>query len=283
MKLTKKLLPALGMLALSASMLVTSTFAWFSMNTNVVANGMTVKAVGDQVFLQIGNKGEAFDDKNESYLSATADTVVTGDGLTPAAVISKVQGTFPTAGIPAADISDYTYTGGAWSWVTNVSDEVNDHAASGAYKEANSAAYWLLNEFDIRLDSDAGLDTAFAPLKVSGITSNIGATDLLGSCINVLVVGETTTDTDGNVTAAFTQLFTQTSAGTFVEVNATSNGKLTAGDFSYADDNPLTVKVYVYFDGEDSNCKTSVLKQDTSLNNYILNVSFTVGTTSQSS
>jgi hypothetical protein len=40
----KKLIPAAGMLAVSATMLATSTYAWFSMNTQVTATGMQVKA-----------------------------------------------------------------------------------------------------------------------------------------------------------------------------------------------------------------------------------------------
>ena len=50
MKLTKKLIPAIGMLMLSAVMLVTSSFAWFSMNENVSVTGMSVTAKGDQVY-----------------------------------------------------------------------------------------------------------------------------------------------------------------------------------------------------------------------------------------
>ena len=40
----KKLIPALAMLLIAAVMLGTSTYAWFSMNTQVTATGMTVKA-----------------------------------------------------------------------------------------------------------------------------------------------------------------------------------------------------------------------------------------------
>ena len=53
MKLTKKLLPAIGMLMLSTAMMVTSSFAWFSMNTEVVAQNMQVTAKAEQVYLQI--------------------------------------------------------------------------------------------------------------------------------------------------------------------------------------------------------------------------------------
>ena len=60
MKLSKKLIPAIGMLMLSAVMLATSSFAWFSMNESVTATGMSVSAKAEQVYLQIIRKQENF-------------------------------------------------------------------------------------------------------------------------------------------------------------------------------------------------------------------------------
>lgn len=47
----KKLIPALCLLLISAAMLGTSTFAWFSMNTTVTAETVTVKAVATKNLL----------------------------------------------------------------------------------------------------------------------------------------------------------------------------------------------------------------------------------------
>lgn len=44
-KNARKLIPAVAMLLVSASMLSTASYAWFSMNTQVSASGMQVKAV----------------------------------------------------------------------------------------------------------------------------------------------------------------------------------------------------------------------------------------------
>lgn len=44
MKLTRKLVPAFAMLLVAAAMMSTASFAWFSMNTQVHATGMTVTA-----------------------------------------------------------------------------------------------------------------------------------------------------------------------------------------------------------------------------------------------
>ena len=47
----KKLIPAAGMLMLSAAMLGTSTFAWFTMNKEVSVTGMEVKAHAEEGLL----------------------------------------------------------------------------------------------------------------------------------------------------------------------------------------------------------------------------------------
>ena len=49
---TKKLLPAVGMLAISATMLATSTYAWFTMNKEVAVTGMQVNTtVGSNLLI----------------------------------------------------------------------------------------------------------------------------------------------------------------------------------------------------------------------------------------
>ena len=53
MKMTRKLIPAIAMLLISAVMMSTASFAWFSMNTNVSATGMQIEAKSDQTFLLI--------------------------------------------------------------------------------------------------------------------------------------------------------------------------------------------------------------------------------------
>ena len=61
----KKLIPAAGMLALSASMLATSTYAWFTMNKEVTVTGMEVKTkVGDSLLIASSTAGTAHADEN---------------------------------------------------------------------------------------------------------------------------------------------------------------------------------------------------------------------------
>jgi hypothetical protein len=66
----RKLLGAIGMLSISAAMLVSSTFAWFSLNRTVTAQTMTVQAKSADPFLKISANGTNF----YKALDATADT-----------------------------------------------------------------------------------------------------------------------------------------------------------------------------------------------------------------
>ena len=53
MKLTRKLIPAFVMLLVSAVLMSTASFAWFSMNETVEATGMKVTADAEFIFLEI--------------------------------------------------------------------------------------------------------------------------------------------------------------------------------------------------------------------------------------
>jgi hypothetical protein len=56
----KKIIPAAGMLAVSAMMLATSTYAWFTMNKEVTVTGMEVKTkVGDSLLIANSTAGTA--------------------------------------------------------------------------------------------------------------------------------------------------------------------------------------------------------------------------------
>lgn len=91
----KKLIPALCMLLVAATLLGTSTYAWFSMNKTVYADGMSVKAVTD-----------------ESLVIGT--TAVVGSDI-------KVS-------LSSADIAftPITYQGGKYQYCTN-EDKVDPH------------------------------------------------------------------------------------------------------------------------------------------------------------
>ena len=70
MKKTKKFLVAVCLLLVSATLLGTASFAWFSMNTEVSVDGIEVEAYSDALFLEIANEND--DAKFDVATSLTA-------------------------------------------------------------------------------------------------------------------------------------------------------------------------------------------------------------------
>lgn len=294
MKLTKKLLPALGMLALSACMLVTSTFAWFAMNENVTASGMSVTAKGDQVYLQIlsGSGSNIWDNQDGKALpTATAPDATKAGTILPANVVNKVNATSRTETVGEKEVTiwenraygvgeipegsdkpaeDYATI----NWVTNVGKSNSEGDAIAKYSDVTEAAnnnngtYFIKNTFSIRLDPTAGALEAGAPLKVSAISIAAPAgTDKFVGCLSVLVVakygsGENIT-TLGQVWAWDGAKFDKT----------LGSEALSAGNFTAA--SPATVDIYVFFNGDDDAC-TQVALATAQNTAYNVSVSFTV-------
>lgn len=81
-KARKKLIPAAAMLAVSAAMLTTATYAWFTMNKEVSVTGMEVKAHAEEGLLI--NEVAAYDDTNwDDAAQAAAAADVTSFELRP--------------------------------------------------------------------------------------------------------------------------------------------------------------------------------------------------------
>ena len=286
MKLTKKLLPALGMLALSACMLVTSTFAWFSMNDVVKATNMAISAKGDQVYLQIINPNEFVKDSEGNN---TQDKVIFLDGAAQtvadltATTAPKLKPTNVKLASVSGDSTTYApYAGGVPTWVTATSyDSEHAYQVSGYSAIDNPTDYYLMSEVKIRLDPTAGGLVAAGTLRVSEVKFSADTTeadgtytvDALGQCVSVLVactVGETTQ----------AQLYKQTgSNGKFTQVGGENFLAGTLKDGTYFFDNSttgVTVKIYVFFDGDNAKCTLTNLAAATLTNAYSVNVSFTV-------
>lgn len=80
MKKFKKLIPALCMLLVSAVMLGSTTYAWFSMNTIATASGMQIEAKSNATYLLISNDATVATDKTKADPDdnlAFTDTTVT--------------------------------------------------------------------------------------------------------------------------------------------------------------------------------------------------------------
>ena len=275
MKLTKKLIPVIVMLMFSAVMLVTSSFAWFSMNKDVAATGMSVTAQGKQIYLQIVENADPFVSGGKQ-IEASAKTPTNSGTLLPTNVKAK------------ADKSEYV--NGEFVWVTAEGMDAENGTAKGEYKPVDKEAnHYIKNTFKIRLDPTAGAEEAEAPLKVSRVTfSNqapIAKTEHLARSVSVLVV---CTYKENSEDVVKTQLFTQADvADTSVAEAALPDVGVftrTAGDEALTKGNKfknpeagyVTVDIYVFFNGDSKHCTLAELGKATLNHNYSVTVGFTV-------
>ena len=282
MKHTKKLIPAIGMLLLSACMLVTSTFAWFSMNESVTATGMSVTAKGDQVYLQIINpEGTGTGTGNDkTFENGKAQTVsnakYTTANILPVNVVKSInEPTTEGSGESAVTTYSCTVYDGTddLMWVTSIGESNTVGTASAQYKDvtetaqATNGTYYLKNTFKIRLDPTAGATAANAPLKVASIKTDKSGQQFQ-NCMNVLVVSTINGTSMGQVWEYNGTTFVQKSTENGGGAAALSNGAFSA---QYE----ATVEIYVFFNGDDVDCTQAVLAQVAKAT-YNVEVNFTV-------
>ena len=256
MKLTKKLIPALGMLVLSASMLVTSTFAWFSMNTKVDVEGLTVKAVGDQVYLQIVKHEAGFTPglaQTEYTYGADGDETANDKSYVPTNVYSSFDKTSPDAFDTSKNLV----------WVTATSANPAESAVdANGYKEITTGhtAYYYKTFYDLRLDPAAGIQDG-GKLKVTSVAFASTPSDPIAESVCILIVC-------GNNKI----LYEQSTLGTW---GTRAKSATTLTDSAFPGNGVVTtVDIYVFFNGDHSTCKTANVKP----NAYAVNVTFNVNT-----
>ena len=270
MKHTKKLIPALGMLLLSACMLVTSTFAWFAMNETVSATGMSVTAKGDQVYLQIINPdqdGAATVGHDKEFVSGKLQNTSVAKNSGSALLPTNVYKTFDAQ-------SPVAYDGGAdMVWVKATGTAVNDYEKNDeGYTKITSdpqGIYYLKNTFQIRLDPTAGAESSSAPLKVRAVTLTGDTVDQFEDSLCVLVVCTYESTVQGDL---WSYVEGGEGTSTFQHTDGTS-ATLTTGNM--LKNKVATVDIYVFFNGDNPNCDLETLAAAKNTN-YSVAVEFTV-------
>lgn len=258
MKKTIKLIPALIMLLISAILVSTSTFAWFSMNTTVIAQNMQIKAVSENQFLQIVNNTDAF---NNSIAQTEANADIATKNVRPTSAVKAFTTTTLTALTTTEDTSDIKF-------VEAFSNNPADSARATNYQEVTTAAtandssnvYTLINTFRVRLNPTTGVSSA-NNLTVQSVT--ITATDaekeqLLPS-VRVLI-------TCGDEWALW-------SNGASVISSNTNIIAATVTD-DVSPNTATTIVVYIFFDGENAATTTN---NATTVGTDGYNIVFTLG------
>ena len=258
MKKFKKLIPAFCAMLVSAAMLGTSTYAWFSVNKKVEANGMSVTAQANTQYFVVLNSidgGFTAEGKTETTTTTLKNPTAGGiggnsDKVYPAAYttekLSLASGT--GTGVEANN----WYTGGVFadkemnnenSQFTTLTTLGTDEAATFTTKTEYFVAYTfyvgLADKTDscsAKLQFTATTTDATNAAKIAGFTVEYSET---GSAVKYTSYAGKTTET-----------VTTTDAFKFVAKNGDTNAKY------------VTVTVYVYIDGRDAEIMSKNLKAD---------------------
>ena len=171
MKMTRKLIPALVMLLVSAIMLSTASFAWFASNEKVTATGMSVTANSAQQFLQISTtSGGTYD------IAATAQT---GSKIVDLvhATIATDKNTVTWGVGTATDVDD-----------ANVDSELTDVTLDAAENDGITVdgKYALINTFYLKLS--AGSTGSLTNILAREITVNANNCSIK-EALRILIVG----------------------------------------------------------------------------------------------
>lgn len=245
MKNTRKLIPALAMLLVSAVMMSTASFAWFSMNTSVSATGMSVTATVPASLYIDTDIGMA----NQSFAKAALN-----NGATSLLPSSSEDAT---------------------KWYSAIAASGDSYVANSAgYKDISGAiaSYRRLDTFYVKSINDT---TNFEKFGVTGITVEDGAAitgvadgneNLLKALKVMVVVTDTTSNTVLGI-GHYAPKSTTTVTNSFVTNANQLSGETrnflgtstcaTQGIGTLTKNVVYKVDVYTYFDGEDVNCNSN--------------------------
>ncbi len=244
MKKFKKLIPALCMLLVSAVMLGTTTFAWFSMNNKVTATGMTVNAKANTLYAVIAEAGDLSDGKiAEDY--------------------SKAEATYTKTGTP--DLSRYplAYNNSGNEITVGDTKVANEKFYTANSKDRNNAGNATENtgvtngkvvEFDETDSGDFCTKYAVKYTFYLGITRD-SEKDYTG---NVKAYC-TLTGADGINVRAYVKIAGATTGKYFAATTAEENAiEITTSDITLGKDGTcVKVDIYLFIDGNSENVKTS--------------------------
>ena len=247
MKLTRKLIPAFIMLLVSAVLMSTASFAWFAMNTTVEATGMAVKAKGDAIFLEISGKQDVVDG-NPVWKTKGTDMAVGGDGK----VTTPIE-LYPVAHSAFASATDAAT---ASKWFYKYSNNPDNYQSTGDAQPLGTLdKYVYETEFKVRLNPNMVKEAENLRVTSVNLPENTGIA-------LVLVCGDTVLEDFKADYAA----------------SGEDAGKVL---LAAMDENVVTIKAYIYINGEDSNVYTNNV-DETGATKLFGEVSFTLGVSAKS-
>lgn len=280
MKKTLKLIPAIAMLLISAVLVSTSTYAWFTMNASVTATGMQVKAKVTGSLYIIEDSGTGVP-AYTSIINTSAN--LSNNPPVALAPTSTVNLNNWYAAIAAAP--------GSYEKGTGNYNKVSD---------ANLDDYRLVKTAYVRSAAD------FTSLKVTGLSISYTGTDTYDFNKAVTVAIKcTAVDTNGDAintmgigSTVFIANETRASTNNAIEADTTSTGKVGTMTFVPAAVSGMTAEIldasvsgtdpaiananqvykvefFVYFDGMSTSCYTNAVINSVNTAGYTIDATIT--------
>lgn len=255
----RKILASVAMLAVSAVMLSSATYAWFTINKTVSVTGMKLKATAEQGLVISG------DDK-ATWLTAWDVNMSAGVALAPASTDGAATPAWVTAGSRAFDNADKDnpitgYTNLSLTYAAPASITGNAFGNGEGVGSANDHDYVLKKIFYIKSASNEAwtgqnlvIDSVTAELPSTAATAN------LDKSLRVLVVVGSDSFIYAPVAGYDTSCkFRGTTALTLIASDTDSTCTSVTSIPANNTTSPIEVDMYIYFEGEDQNCKSSNL------------------------
>lgn len=282
-KNTRKLLGAVGMLSVSAAMLVSSTFAWFTMNKTVQATNMQVQAKADQGLLinEIATAGDSHWDELATtsqtsgiqlHATSTANTAAwyvaySTKSNTAAAATANTPSTdltsdgYSTLGTAPFATSTETVAAAAG---TNARQDITYVDKDGDSTYDPGEGYYVKYTYYLKSSADAISLTntgAGQSLYIKNVTvtnnNNTGLTENqqdLDAALRVAIVVNGKAYIYAPVSGATTSYYVNAGSAATTTLSGDQPTAMTSIPAVTADGTP--VYVYLYFEGEDAKLKT---------------------------
>ena len=237
----KKLIPALSMLLVSAILLGSSTYAWFSMNTQVSATGMQIQAKSNETFLLINATETTAAGIQTAAL--TDETVTVNEEVYPASpALTAAEAAYLTTS--GKDVTGAT--------ITTAGVQVDNAAKAATVTDWFTAK--ALVQSDELIDTTTARQltawTDYVVVQSFHLTVAAGAEDA-----NNLTVTPTITQYGAGSDADAVKFLVVTSDGGYAAISTADNGNavdIKGSNTNLTDSTVLDVTLYIYYDGDES-------------------------------
>lgn len=290
MKKMRKLIPAFAMLLVSAIMMSTASFAWFTMSAQVTASGMTVKAQAAGGLVMSAAK-----DATGGYQAPGVNDYAANIDLTEAQWYTNGA----TAIYPTSTDGTNWYAGEAANADSHATSTYTTLPAAADDLKANSTYYLATKLFfkavveeknydlkvqDITVTTDTGAEPEDANLnKALRVAMRVLGKDAGGAATETWfyfapnyakgstpTLGHTTSATANTTVSYDVENYTiGTAAGNMVVGNDNLGVVLSS---TLRADVATEVEIYIYYEGEDENCKSAFAVD---INELTVDLSFT--------